>query len=121
MSRRPRRASRQPLPLASPDAEGSPGPRPPSEQSQPGASLCDTPEAPRSPWSWGRCAYCFGQGWVTRPEWLLAWLHPAYPDLAAVEEAMRESLGGVALTRLPVREPCVWCSGAGRRYGLPGG
>ena len=69
-------------------------------------------------WSWIACVYCRGQGYVTRPEWLLAWLHPKYPDVDQVDQGLRSILGGARLRDLPVREPCTWCSGGGRRYDI---
>ena len=70
----------------------------------------------RRAWSWIECVYCRGQGYVVRPEWLLAWLHPEYPDIERVANDLRSVLGDKELSALPVRDSCTWCSGSGQRY-----
>ncbi len=76
-------------------------------------------EARRSGWGWIECDYCRGQGWLTRPEWLLAWLHPSYPDTGPIERTLSGALSG-RLGELSVREVCGWCTGSGRRYDVRG-
>jgi hypothetical protein len=73
----------------------------------------------RPPWEWEPCVYCHGQGWTTPPPWLLAWTHPAYPNMEAVGEALRAQGVPVDFRTLPVRERCSDCNGTGRRYIAP--
>ncbi len=62
------------------------------------------------------CPYCRGKGWLVDPVWVLAWVHPEYPNLDAVQDSLSEQLGPVNLHELPVHEPCSACNGSGRRY-----
>ena len=70
----------------------------------------------RRNWNWIECVYCRGQGYVVRPVWLLAWLHPDYPDIDRVARDLHSVLGETRLDTLPVRDSCTWCSGHGQRY-----
>ncbi len=82
-------------------------------------ALSPRPEPPPGDnWLWEKCPYCQGQGWLTQPEWHLAWLNPHYPDMEKVEADLASVLGGRKLESISVREACTWCKGHGRRYGL---
>ena len=118
MASRRRRQGRS-LKLFEPREVETPRPSRPANTDAPvnGTLLETDPEDPSS-WGWIECVFCRGQGWLARAEWMLAWLHPEYPDVDAIEDTFESILEGRRLHELSVREQCQWCNGSGRRYDI---